>query len=106
MGVTTCKAGLALGVAAVDVLCLLYDIHVFPPSTLSGTWSSPKVSGTRPPPCSYFSLTMMDDHHVVLFGGSQSGLRRSSDVYMLDLMRMVSCVELTSHVVIAWLWSN
>ena len=95
MEVTTCKPGLALGVAAVDVLCLLYDIHVFSPSTLSGTWSSPKVSGTRPPPCSDFSLTMMDDHHVVLFGGMQSRGRRSSDVYILDLMRMVSCVELT-----------
>ena len=95
MEVTTCKPGLTLGVAAVDVLCLLYDIHVFPPSTLSGTWSSPKVRGTRPPPCSDFSLTMMDDHHVVLFGGLQCGRRMSSDVYILDLMRMVSCVELT-----------
>ena len=101
MEVTTCKAGLALGVAAVDVLCLLYDIHVFPPSTLSGTWSSPKVSGTRPPPCSDFSLTMMDDHQVVLFGGLQSGRRMSSDVYMLDLLRMVSCVELTSKLALS-----
>ena len=55
---------------------------------------------------------MMDDNHVVLFGGTQSGKRRSSDVYILDLLRMVSGVELTSkfalsscgiHVVIAWL---
>ena len=101
MEVTTCKPGLALGVSAVDVLCLLYDIHVFPPSTLSGTWSSPKVSGTRPPPCSHFSLTMIDDHHVVLFGGSQSGWRMSSDVYILDLLRMVSCVELTSKLALS-----
>ena len=44
---------------------------------------------------------MMDDHHVVLFGGVQSGRRRSSDVYMLDLMRMVSCVELTSKLALS-----
>ena len=101
MEVTTCKAGLALGVSAVDVLCLLYDIHVFPPSTLSGTWSSPKVSGTRPPPCSHFSLTMMDNDHVVLFGGVQSGWRKSSEVYILNLLRMVSCVELTSKLALS-----
>ena len=55
-----------------------------------GTWSSPNVSGQRPPPCSDFSLTETDDHHVVLFGGYQPGRGRTSDLYILDLTRMVS----------------
>ena len=61
-----------------------------PPYPLSpGVWSSPAVSGTRPPPCNAFSLTKVDDHHAVMFGGNYSGQRRN-DVYTLDLARMVS----------------
>ena len=52
------------------------------------------MTGTRPPPCEYFSFTMVDESHAVLFGGS-SDSGRTNDVYMLDLSRMVSCVELT-----------
>ena len=52
------------------------------------------MTGKRPPPCSDFSFTMVDEFHAVLFGGdSDSG--DTNDVYMLDLSRMVSCVELT-----------
>ena len=60
-------------------------VHCFP-STLTGTWSSPTLRGTRPPPCSSSSLTMIDDHRAVLFGG-----RSTKDVYILDLTGMV-CV--------------
>ena len=60
------------------------------PSPLSGTWSSPTVSGTRPPPCAFFSLTMVDDHNAVLFGGIGQGYVEYNDVYTLDLERMVS----------------
>ena len=64
-------------------------VHCFP-STLTGTWSSPKVRGTRPPPCSDFSLTMIDDHCAVLFGGLQPpGPRAIKEVYILDLTGMV-----------------
>ena len=55
-----------------------------------GTWSSPDVSGQRPPPCAYFSFTKIDDHHVMLFGGGQPGRGMTSDLYILDLARMVS----------------
>ena len=80
---------------AVDVLaCSLIFMCFLPSPTLSGTWSSPTVTGTRPPPCSHFSFTMVDESHAVLFGG-HSGSGRTNDVYMLDLSRMVSCVELT-----------
>ena len=52
------------------------------------------MTGTRPPPCQDFSFTMVDESHAVLFGGV-SGSGKTNDVYMLDLSRMVSCVELT-----------
>ena len=62
-----------------------------PPYPLSpGVWSSPAVSGTRPPPCAAFSLTMVDDHHAVMFGGRHHTGQRRNDVYTLDLARMVS----------------
>ena len=50
------------------------------------------MSGTRPPPCSDFSFTMIDDHHAVLFGGVQSDdkLKCTNDVYILDLKIMAS----------------
>ena len=66
-------------------------VHCFP-STLTGTWSSPTLRGTRPPPCSNFSLTMIDDHRAVLFGGQQPpGPTSTEEVYILDLTGMV-CV--------------
>ena len=61
------------------VLCLLL-----------GKWSSLQTTGERPPPCNYFSFTMVDDHRAVLFGGFQGGKRRTNDVYLLDLIFMVS----------------
>ena len=66
-------------------------VHCFP-STLTGTWSSLTLRGTRPPPCSKFSLTMIDDHRAVLFGGQiPPGARATNDGYILDLTGMV-CV--------------
>ena len=66
-------------------------LYLIPPSPLSGTLSSPPVTGTRPPPCSEFSFTMVDDHNAVLFGGRRQGYVLNNDVYTLDLDRMVSC---------------
>ena len=67
-----------------------FVVYLIPPSPLSGTWSSPTVSGTRPPPCANFSLTMVDDHNAVLFGGNGQENVVYNDVYTLDLERMVS----------------
>ena len=54
----------------------------------SGTWSSITCTGTRPPPCASFSLTMIDNHQAMLFGGMQAG-NISNDAYTLDLATMV-----------------
>ena len=57
---------------------------------LLGKWSSPQTTGKRPPPCSNFSFTIVDDHRAVLFGGFQGGKGTTKDVYILDLRSMVS----------------
>ena len=54
----------------------------------SGKWSSITCTGTRPPPCCVFSLTMIDNHRAVLFGG-ELGSRRHNDAYTLELSTMV-----------------
>ena len=54
-----------------------------------GLWSSPSNSGSRPPPCSEFSLTMTDEDQAAMFGGyTSSGL--SSEARVLHLPTMVS----------------
>ena len=62
------------------------------------------MKGSRPPPCSGFSLTMIDEEHAVMFGGSDSSYSGvSADVYVLHLPTMVSglllCImlDLTVH---------
>ena len=58
-----------------------------------GVWSSPSVNGSRPPPCAYFSLTMIDEEDAVMFGGYSEYSNRSvyfADVFILHLPTMVS----------------
>ena len=54
-----------------------------------GLWSSPSNSGSRPPPCSHFSLTMTDEDQAVMFGGNSSS-DWSSEARVLHLPTMVS----------------
>ena len=53
-----------------------------------GVWSSAPVTGSRPPPCTSFTMTMINDHSVILFGGRQSE-QRYNHSYILDLEQMV-----------------
>ena len=46
---------------------------------------------------SHFSLTMINNHRAVLYGGTQGG-HYSSDAYMLDLSTMVRGVGSSSHI--------
>ena len=48
------------------------------------------MKGSRPPPCSGFSLTMIDEEHAVMFGGLSPSSVNSADVYVLHLLTMVS----------------
>ena len=54
-----------------------------------GLWSSPSISGTRPPPCSGFSLTMTDEDQAVMFGGNTPS-DMSSEARVLHLPTIVS----------------
>ena len=55
---------------------------------LAGKWSSPPTTGPRPPPCSHFSFTAINNHQAVLFGGNQQG-RRVNDCFLIDFDSMV-----------------
>ena len=48
------------------------------------------MKGSGPPPCSGFSLTMIDEEHAVMFGGFSPASGWSDDVYVLHLPTMVS----------------
>ncbi len=61
-------------------------IDQFYPSEI---WSSPEISGTSPPPCSSFTLTMIDEKRALLFGGYVPGRGKNNDIYLLDLKSMV-----------------
>ena len=55
-----------------------------------GVWFSPTIGGTRPPPCAGFSLTSIDNHRAVLFGGYQPECGGAvSDLYIIDFLAMV-----------------
>ena len=59
--------------------------------TLSpGVWLSPELRGERPPPCANFTLTMVDQHRAVLFGGSQPERNGVNDVYLFNFSDMVN----------------
>ena len=67
-------------------LCIYWSIFLL---CDLGLWSSPFIKGSRPPPCSSFSLTMTDEDQAVMFGGNTpSG--ESSEAYFLQLLTMVS----------------
>ena len=57
-------------------------------------WSPQEASGTLPPPINRSTLTMIDDHRAVLFGGRQKEYR-THGVYVLDLAKMVGTFDTT-----------
>ena len=57
-------------------------------STVTGEWSSPAETGTKPPPLSIFSFTKVDSRRAVVYGGA-AGLERYGDAYVLELDKWV-----------------
>ena len=49
------------------------------------------MTGTRPPPCAAFTLTKVDSHRVVLFGGRQFS-ERVNQLHILNMENWV-CVH-------------
>ena len=58
----------------------------------AGVWSCPATTGERPPPCSDFTFTAVDDRRAVMFGGRNGEKGEMNDVYIIDLSTMVKCV--------------
>ena len=60
---------------------------------VAGDMSLPMISGTTPPPNSYFTFTAIDDHRALIFGGhvtlGRSDIRTDS-LYLIDFNKMVS----------------
>ena len=63
----------------------------------AGVWFSPVFNGIRPPPSSTFTLTSIDNHRALLFGGGQLvGCGITSDLYLIDFDTMVSVIVLSN----------
>ena len=60
-------------------------------STVTGEWSSPAVTGTRPPPLSGFSFTKVDSRRAVVYGG-WIGRAVNGDAYVLELDKWVRAI--------------
>ena len=51
---------------------------------------SPTISGTRPPPGAFFSLTSIDECRALMFGGKEGKhMQRISDLHLIDFHTMV-----------------
>ena len=51
-----------------------------------GEWTTPTVTGDRPPPINQFSLTPVTNHTAILFGGETPN-GDSNIVYIFDFTR-------------------
>ena len=60
-------------------------------NNLIEVWITPTIRGTRPPPCSDFSLNRVTLNRAVLFGGYQHNLSQE-ELYIIDFdtAKMVS----------------
>ena len=56
---------------------------------ISGKWSFPAVTGTKPPPLSNFSFTKVDSRKAVVYGGMTDGPEAAGDAYVLELDNLV-----------------
>ena len=59
-------------------------------STVTGEWSSPAVTGTKPPPLSGFSFSKVDSRRAVVYGGFTG--EPSGDAYVLELDKWVCAI--------------
>ena len=55
----------------------------------AGVWSCPATTGDRPPPCSHFTFTAVDERRTVMFGGFNTKEDKMNSVYIIDLLTMV-----------------
>ena len=51
------------------------------------SWTIPVVCGTLPPPCAYFTLECIGENKFIMFGGTDSKLGQTNNVYILTMQR-------------------
>ena len=56
----------------------------------AGVWSSPALTGTRPSPRSGLTLTAINNHQAIGFGGGNGEQGLLNDCFMVDFLKMVS----------------
>ena len=64
---------------------------------ITAVWRAEATSGERPPGLWNHSLTMIDTHRALLFGGLD-GRKRHNDAYLLDLVTWVSNYSILPYV--------
>ncbi|XP_019862647.1 PREDICTED: kelch domain-containing protein 4-like [Amphimedon queenslandica] len=70
------------------------EIHMYRLKT--GEWTSPTVTGDRPPPIAVFTLTSITNTTAILFGGCD-GYRYSNDVYVFEFTdTSVKCTKFSN----------
>ncbi|XP_019862734.1 PREDICTED: kelch domain-containing protein 1-like [Amphimedon queenslandica] len=70
------------------------EIHMYRLKT--GEWTSPTVTGDRPPPIYNFTLTSITNTTAILFGG-YDGHRMSNDVYVFEFTdTSVKCTKFSN----------
>ena len=50
-------------------------------------WSSPRIIGQPPPPCSTFTLTPVSQRIAALFGGYRGSVEHSDDLLIVELSK-------------------
>ena len=56
----------------------------------AGVLSSPALTGTRPSPRDSFTLTAINNHQAIGFGGFNGEQGRLNDCFVIDFLKMVS----------------
>ena len=68
----------------------VHNCHACSFSLSTGEWSSPAVTGAKPPPLSLFSFTKVDSRRAVVYGGATDGA--SGDAYVFELDKWVRAI--------------
>ena len=53
----------------------------------AGEWSSPRVTGQPPPPCSAFTLTPVGERSAAMFGGAIGSGAVSDELLIFELTK-------------------
>ena len=56
----------------------------------AGVWSNPALTGTQPCPRSRLTLTAINNHQAIGFGGYNDDEGNLNDCFMIDFLKMVS----------------